>query len=234
MPADPAVLEVLSSGEIEIVGRMPNSSNATFFVTVGGEDSGVQGIYKPLVGERPLWDFPEGLFKREVAAYELSLALGYDIIPPTFVRQGPVGEGSLQLFVEYDQSEHYFHLLDNRLDTYDQLRAMAVFDIVANNTDRKGGHVLLDANGRIWGIDHGVCFNEEFKLRTVIWDFAGEDIIEELLTPLEVLTNDVPATLNKLLNDEEIEAMLERTEWLLQNRVFPAPGSRYEYPWPML
>ena len=111
---------------------------------------------------------------------------------------------------------------------------MAVFDIVANNTDRKGGHIVVDADEHLWGIDHGVCFSDEFKLRTVIWDFAGEDIAEELLAPLEVFMNDVPTNLIALLNDDEIDAMLERTEWLLQNRTFPAPESRYQYPWPLL
>ena len=111
---------------------------------------------------------------------------------------------------------------------------MAVFDIVANNTDRKGGHVLVDAHDHLWGIDHGVCFSDDFKLRTVIWDFAGDDIAEELLAPLEVLMNDVPTNLASLLTDDEIDAMLERTEWLLTNRVFPAPESRYQYPWPLL
>lgn len=234
MPHDPEVVETLNSGEIEIVGRMPNSSNATFFVVVGGEESGVHGIYKPLAGERPLWDFPEGLYKREIAAYELSEALGYHIVPPTVYRDGPAGEGSLQLFVEYDHTEHYFHLLEQRPDTHSQLRTMTVFDVVANNTDRKGGHVLLDADGHVWGIDHGVCFSADFKLRTVMWDFAGEDIADELLAPLEVLMEDLPAVFHQLLSDEEIEAMFERTEWLLQNRVFPSPGSRYDYPWPIL
>jgi uncharacterized repeat protein (TIGR03843 family) len=149
-------------------------------------------------------------------------------------RDGPAGEGSLQLFVEYDHTEHYFHLLEQRPDTHSQLRTMTVFDVVANNTDRKGGHVLLDADGHVWGIDHGVCFSAEFKLRTVMWDFAGEDIAEELLAPLEVLMEDVPKELLALLTEDEIDAMFERTEWLLQNRVFPSPGSRYDYPWPIL
>ncbi len=234
MAHDPAVLEVLTSGDIAVLGRMPNSSNATYFVEVGDDSAKVHGIYKPLMGERPLWDFPEGLYKREIAAYELSEALGYNIVPPTVYRDGPVGEGSVQLFVEYDHTEHYFHLLEQRPDTHSQLRTMAVFDVVANNTDRKGGHVLLDANDHVWGIDHGVCFSADFKLRTVIWDFAGEDIPEELLAPLEVLMEDLPPVFHQLLHEAEIEAMFERTEWLLQNRVFPSPGSRYDYPWPIL
>jgi len=223
MSNTPDLLHLLTEGHLEIEGRMPNSSNATFLMAVG--DDGTQGIYKPLTGERPLWDFEPGLYKREVAAYRLSEALGYDIIPPTVVREGPLGEGSLQ---------HYFMFLDSRPELHDQLRKMAVFDIVANNTDRKGGHVLVDAENHLWGIDHGVCFSDEFKLRTVIWDFAGDDIAEELLAPLEVLMNDVPTNLASLLTDDEIDAMLERTEWLLTNRVFPAPESRYQYPWPLL
>ena len=232
MTHGPELLQVLSEGHIEIEGRMPNSSNATFLCAVG--DDGTQGIYKPLTGERPLWDFEPGLYKREVAAYRLSEALGYENIPPTVVREGPLGEGSLQLFIAHDPSLHYFTFLDGRPELHDQLRKMAVFDIVANNTDRKGGHIVVDADNHLWGIDHGVCFSDEFKLRTVIWDFAGEDIAEELLAPLEVLMNEVPTNLIALLNDEEIDAMLERTEWLLQNRVFPAPESRYQYPWPLL
>ena len=232
MTHGPELLQVLSEGHIEIEGRMPNSSNATFLCAVG--DDGTQGIYKPLTGERPLWDFEPGLYKREVAAYRLSEALGYENIPPTVVREGPLGEGSLQLFIAHDPSLHYFTFLDGRPELHDQLRKMAVFDIVANNTDRKGGHIVVDADNHLWGIDHGVCFSDEFKLRTVIWDFAGEDIAEELLAPLEVLMNEVPTNLIALLNDEEIDAMLERTEWLLQNRTFPAPESRYQYPWPLL
>ena len=232
MSNTPELLQLLTDGHLEIEGRMPNSSNATFMMAVG--DDGTQGIDKPLTGERPLWDFPPGLYKREVAAYRLSEALQYDIIPPTVVREGPLGEGSLQLFINHDPSLHYFTFLDDRPELHDQLRTMAVFDIVANNTDRKGGHVLVDAQDHLWGIDHGVCFSDEFKLRTVIWDFAGEDIADELLAPLEVLVNDVPTNLVSLLTEEEIDAMLERIGWLLRNRVFPAPESRYQYPWPLL
>ena len=191
---------------------MPNSSNATFLVQVGDPEAGIKGIYKPLRGERPLWDFPAGLYKREVAAYLLSESLGYHLVPPTVMRDGPLGEGSLQLFIDYDPEEHY----------------------LMNNTDRKGGHVLLDSDGAIWGIDHGVCFSDDFKLRTVIWDFAGQTIADSFLSPLESLMQSVPIAVAALLSDNEIEAMLERTEWLLENRVFPTPESRYQYPWPLL
>lgn len=237
MRHDPCVLERLSCGDIDIDGRMPNSSNATFLVTIGahGDDaSPMKAIYKPLSGERPLWDFDPGLYKREVAAYRLSDVLGYHIIPPTVVREGPLGEGSLQLFIDHDPSQHYFTFLDGRPELHDRLRTLAVFDIVANNTDRKGGHVLVDDDSNVWGIDHGVCFSDEFKLRTVIWDFAGDHIDESLLAPLEPFVQSVPVSIAALLTDDEIEAMIERAVWLLENRVFPAAESRYQYPWPLL
>lgn len=237
MKHDPAVLDRLLHGDIDIQGRMPNSSNATYLVTIAsynGDDSPMQAIYKPLMGERPLWDFDPGLYKREVCAYRLSDVLGYDIIPPTVIRDDQLGEGSLQLFIPHDPSQHYFTFLDGRPELHDRLRTLAVFDIVANNTDRKGGHVLVDNDSNVWGIDHGVCFSDEFKLRTVIWDFAGEEINDYLLTPLETFVQSIPVSIAALLTDDEIEAMTERAMWLLENRIFPAPESRYQYPWPLL
>lgn len=219
---------------MEIEGRMPNSSNGTFLVRIGPEERSIRAIYKPLRGERPLWDFDAGLYKREVAAFRLSEAMQLHLVPPTVVADGPLGEGSVQLFIDYDHTDHYFMLLENRPETHDSLRAMAIFDIVANNTDRKAGHVLLDGQGQVWGIDHGLCFSADFKLRTVIWDFAGEQIDDALLEPVERLANDVPLGVAALLADEEIEALTERAGWLVEHRVFPAPGSRYEYPWPMI
>ena len=133
-----------------------------------------KAIYKPVRGERPLWDFPSGLHRREVAAWELSEYLGWHLVPPTIMRDGPFGEGSLQLFVAADFEQHYFTLYEGRADLHDALRRMCAFDLLANNTDRKSGHCLLGLDGRIWGIDHGLCFAEDFKLRTVIWEFGGE------------------------------------------------------------
>ena len=232
MPADPALLATLAEAPLEVVGRLPNSSNATLLVRVCGTD--LRAVYKPLAGERPLWDFDPGLWLHEVAAFRMSDALGWDLVPPTVPCEGPHGEGSLQLFVDFDPSEHYFTLLENRPDLHDDLRRMAVFDIVANNTDRKGGHVLLGLDGRLWGIDHGVCFSPEFKLRTVIWDFAGEPIDDEILGTLAPWLDTVPDAIAEVLTDDETEAMLGRIEWLLDNRVLPAPESRYQYPWPIL
>ena len=142
-----------------------------------GDADPVCAVYKPARGERSLWDFPDGLYRREVAAYELSEALGWGLVPPTVVRDdGPFGPGSLQLFVEADYEQHYFTLLDDGGHDEDVLRAICAFDIVANNADRKSGHVLRGPDGRLWAIDHGLCFHRQPKLRTVIWDFADEAV----------------------------------------------------------
>lgn len=234
MAADPAVLQLLTTDEMEIVGRMPNSSNATFLVTVGEPEGGVRGIYKPLRGERPLWDFDPGLYKHEAAAFRVSDELGWDLVPPTVVRDGPLGEGSVQLFIDFDPDEHYFTLYESRPDLHHFLRCMAVFDVVANNTDRKGGHVLVDLAGHVWGIDHGVCFSPDFKLRTVIWEFGGDPIEDELIEPLESWRDAVPLSVAVLLTHDEIEAMQERIDWLVETRTYPLPQSRYQYPWPLL
>ena len=166
---------------------MPWSSNATFLVNLG--DTGAQAIYKPVRGERPLWDFEPGLHRREVAAYRLSEAMGFGVVPPTVLRDdGPLGEGSLQWFVAADHREHYFTIAEQRPELHPQLRDIAVLDVVANNTDRKSGHCLL-AGDRVWAIDNGLCFAPDFKLRTVIWEFAGD-----ALTPaqLEAVGDGVP------------------------------------------
>lgn len=234
MAADRAVVDRLTNDEIIIEGRMPNSSNLTFRVWLGSPDSDLRAIYKPLSGERPLWDFEPGLHKREVAAHRLSEAMGVDLVPPTVLREGPLGEGSLQLFIDHDPNQHYFTILADHPELHDRLREMAVFDFVANNTDRKGGHVLLDAHGDIRGIDHGVCFSEEFKLRTVIWDFAGEPVPDRLLDVLARLADAVPLPVASLLSEDENLALSERARWLCDIGSFPAPESRYQYPWPLL
>ena len=152
-------LKLLSTAEVDIEGRMPWSSNATFLcnLTVDGEHVG-QAIYKPLRGERPLWDFEPGLHKREVAAFRLSAAMGLELVPPTVLRDGPLGEGSLQWFIDADHQQHYFTIYENREDLHEALKAFALFDVIANNTDRKSGHLLIDADDHLWGIDHGLCF----------------------------------------------------------------------------
>ena len=230
-------LDLLRNGEVELVGRMVNSSNATFLVTVTDGDypeRTTRAIYKPLRGERPLWDFEPGLHRREVAAWELSRALGLDLVPPTVLRDGPFDEGSFQLFIEADPRHHYFNLFEERPDLHDALRDFAFFDIVANNTDRKGGHLLVDPDDHVWGIDHGVCFAADFKLRTVIWEFAGEPIPERLLDAAAPLIDSVPLPLAVLLADDEVEALRERVSWLLDNPTFPVDHSGRRYPWPLV
>jgi uncharacterized repeat protein (TIGR03843 family) len=227
-------LTALAEGTIDIQGRMPWSSNATFLVTVTHDGAEMRAIYKPHRGERHLWDFPDGLFRREVAAYQLARALGWPLIPETIVRtEAPFGAGSLQRFVDADFDQHYFTLLEEErhLPT---LQAFGAFDVVSNNADRKGGHLVLDHTDRIWGIDHGLCFNVAPKLRTVIWDFAGDPVPEPLLADLRRLAQEPPATLEGLLHPKETEAMIRRAERLAASGVFPEPGDGHPYPWPLV
>jgi uncharacterized repeat protein (TIGR03843 family) len=191
-------------------------------------------VYKPLRGERPLWDFPPGLYKREVAARVLSEALELHLVPPTIVRDGPFGEGSLQLFIDADPHEHYFSIFESRPDLHGRLRHFAFFDFIANNTDRKSGHILLDHEDHLWGIDHGVCFSSDFKLRTVIWDFADEDIPSHLLEAATPLLDKVPLGLAALLDDDEIDALQQRVRYLLENPQFPVDHSGRRHPWPLI
>jgi uncharacterized repeat protein (TIGR03843 family) len=234
---------LLVEGEIELKGRMPWSSNATFLVGVCLDGEASDAIYKPGRGERPLWDFPGGLYRREIAAYRLSEALGWGIVPETVLRtDGPLGEGSVQRFVDADFSQHYFTLLE-REELHPQLRRMAIFDLLANNADRKGGHCLLtrgpsgpqsgESVGHVWGIDHGVCFHDEPKLRTVIWDFAGEAIDADALADVARLSTD-PPLLDDLLSSYEIAAFSRRVAAVTRLSRFPDPGSDRPYPWPLV
>jgi uncharacterized repeat protein (TIGR03843 family) len=203
-------------------------------VNVTCNDKEVRGIYKPLKGERPLWDFEPGLHRNEVAAYRLSEAMGLGIVPPTILRDGPFGEGSVQLFVDVDVQQHYFTIFEQREDLHDQLRAMCAFDIVANNTDRKGGHCLIDAEDHIWAIDHGVCFSPDFKLRTVIWEFGGEELPDNLRAVIEPLIETVPLDVSALLSSEQVVALQERAQWICEGGAFPIDRSGTRYPWPIL
>ena len=229
-------LELLRCADIEVIGRMPWSSNATFLVELScaASEARPRAIYKPLRGERPLWDFEPGLHRREVAAYHLSEAMGIDLVPPTIIRDGPLGEGSLQWFVEVDHSQHYFTIHETREDLHDALRAVAVYDVIANNTDRKSGHVLIDADDHIWGIDHGLCFASEFKLRTVVWEFGGEAIADDLVAKAETIATRVPLAMCTLLADDEVEAMQERAQWIVDHPTYPVDTSGRRYPWPLV
>ncbi len=228
-------LELLAQGEIEILGRLPWSSNYSFLAAVRLGDTDERAVYKPGSGERPLWDYPGGLFRREVAAYELSASLGLDVVPETVLRlDGPHGEGSVQRFVDADFAEHYFTLLNEPI-YHPQLRRIAGFDLLVNNGDRKGGHLLKDLDGRLWGIDHGLCFHVEAKLRTVMWDFAGEELPSEVLLGCETVAEAIPESVASLLEDDERQALRRRSVSLLRKRRFPAPRDDYRaYPWPLV
>ena len=227
-------LRLLRHGEIEVDGRMPWSSNATFLVTASADGQEAKAIYKPVRGERPLWDFPSGLHRREVAAWQLSEYLGWHLVPPTIIREGPFGEGSLQLFVAADFEQHYFTLYEGRADLHDVLRRMCAFDVLANNTDRKSGHCLLGLDGQIYGIDHGLCFAEDFKLRTVIWEFGGERVPDDVLRDVARVADCVPLEVATLLDDEEVAALQRRAAALVDRGIFPIDTSGHRYPWPLV
>ena len=234
-----SILLALHRGDISLQGQFLNSSNRTFLGTLVHEERSMQVVYKPTQGESPLWDFPQrSLARREVAAYRLSRALGWDLIPPTVYRHknAPFGPGSLQLFVDHDPQVHFFTLTPEQKQS---LRPLAVFDLLANNADRKGGHLLLATDGRLWVIDHGICFHVEDKLRTVIWDFAGEPIPDPLLADvarvMDELTQEGPlfASLRAMLLPAEVRALLRRGRRLLAAPRFPHPANhRRPYPWP--
>jgi len=234
---DDRVLEVLARGEIALVGLLPRSSNYTFLARVVDGDDQLLAVYKPRAGEAPLWDFPDGtLYRREVAAYVVATALGWPRVPPTIERDGPHGVGSVQRFLPFDPERHFFTMQDDprHLATFQRV---AAFDAVINNADRKSGHCLLADHGELFFIDHGVCFSEDPKLRTVIWDYAGDPIPPRDLEDLRRLRDEldgaeVGARLEGLLAPSEIAAMRDRIDALLRERRFPQPGHERPYPWP--
>lgn len=234
------LIELFESGAIEVEGRMPYSSNATLLVTVRGKtgdgtEREQRAIYKPGKGERPLWDFPEGLYQREAAMYRLSRALDLDVIPPTTIANGPFGEGSVQCFVDADFEQHYFTLHEAGIGLAD-MRSLCVLDVIGNNADRKSGHCLIGPDNRIHGIDNGLSFHAQFKLRTVIWDFVGEPIERSTLESIErFVDNGPPADLACLLDTFEIDAMLSRARALLNAGTFPADDTDgHRWPWPLV
>lgn len=230
---------MLEHGSLEILGRLPYSSNYTFLATACLEGSEVRAVYKPRRGERPLWDFPQGtLAAREVAAYTISDAGGWGVVPPTVLRtDAPMGEGSLQEFIEHDPNRHYFVLAEERLQDF---LSLAAFDIVINNADRKGGHVIEDATGKLWAVDHGLSFNTEDKLRTVIWEFSGDPLDGAVIAQLTALkdmlldSEGLGGDLGSLLSPPEAAATLLRVEALLAEGVYPVPESEYRLPWPLV
>ncbi|MGC5615008.1 SCO1664 family protein [Georgenia sp. Z1491] len=227
--------DLLLHGDITVIGRLADSSNETFLVEVSGEGDLTWAIYKPELGEAPLRDFPPGLYRRERAAYLLSESLGWHLVPTTVLREEvPFGVGSLQRFVEHDRSAHYFTLVDDAPETHDDLRRIAVFDVLTNNTDRKSGHVLRGEDGRVWGIDHGLCFSARPKLRTVIWDFADERIDADLLAAVAPVVTEVDDEIAALLDDDEVDALRRRALRLVTEGRLPVDLTGMAFPWPLV
>ena len=160
--------------------------------------------------------------------------MGIDLVPPTVIRDGPLGEGSMQWFVNADHQQHYFTIYEQNIQLHPRLREVAAFDLIANNTDRKSGHVLIDDKAHVWGIDHGLCFGADFKLRTVVWEFGGEAIPDDLVQVAARIVKSVPLDIAALLADDEVEAMQERAKWIVEHREFPIDESGRRYPWPLV
>jgi len=258
----------LCDGELSLVGRIRSASNATFLCRVvpegGADGDSVECVYKPIAGEQPLWDFPDGtLAGRELAAYLISDALGWDIVPRTVIRTGPAGPGMVQLWVEQPETPVEPGLVDlcppdcvppgyfSILTAYDhagnevavvhadhpQLRRMAVFDVIVNNADRKGGHILAGLDGAVHGVDHGVCLHAQDKLRTVLWGWAGTRVDEQTLADLrrlEVhLDGPLDGQLRANITGDEVAALRRRLSALIEDPVMPVPGTRNPLPWPI-
>jgi uncharacterized repeat protein (TIGR03843 family) len=232
------ILTLLAKGEMELQGSMPWSSNYTLLASVTYEQIQGLAVYKPRRGESPLWDFPRGtLCQREFAAYLVDSALGWSLVPPTVLREGPYGIGSVQLFIDADQEAHLFTMQKEGGFEW-ALERLAAFDIITNNADRKSGHCLKGSDGRLWAIDHGICFHAEPKLRTILWDFAGQEIRDDILDDLRGLQRQMQANdyqvkiIESLLNTEEMAAFRRRVDRLIQSRRFPSPGGGRNVPWP--
>jgi uncharacterized repeat protein (TIGR03843 family) len=251
------ILTLLSEGAMESLGLLPWSSNYTFLTKItptnfetfavniesseklSDEQFELLAVYKPRQGEAPLWDFPEGtLCLREAAAYRVSESLGWNLIPPTALRQGPHGFGSVQLYVENDPNKHFFTFREDPALVSD-LQRLVAFDLITNNADRKSGHCLLSTSGKLWAIDHGITFNCDYKLRTVIWDFANQPIPVEMLDDLNCLLDNLAppkplyGVLESLLNKSEIKAFRRRVEGLIKLGYFPSPSrGQRSIPWP--
>lgn len=260
-PLPPGVERLLAEGTLTVLGRIMPASNQTYLCRLGDEGDDLRAVYKPVAGEKPLWDFEDGtLANREYAAYLVSESLGWSVVPPTVVRDGPAGPGMVQLWCEPDPAQNAVDVVAQGsepagslkvLDAYDNhdrpvslvhedsaaLRRMALFDLVVNNTDRKGGHVLAMSNGHRYGVDHGVCFHTDDKLRTVLWGWAGQQLQsaenEALVALLSALDTGLRSRLELLLTSAEIDQTCRRVSRLLSGGVFPDPGEGWpSLPWP--
>jgi uncharacterized repeat protein (TIGR03843 family) len=229
-------VDLLVHGEIEVLGRITGSSNQALLVQLESNSVSALACYKAERGERPLWDFPDGLWRREIAAYELDVALGTDLVPTTVARDdAPFGRGSLQWWVDDNEVDHYFTLRE-RSELHHWFRTLGAFDVVANNADRKSGHVIFDGE-RCWAIDNGLCFHEEDKLRTVIWEFADEPIDATVLESLDRFSHGAVGALGEWLSPIELALTQDRARILAEHAVLPAPDERREwppYPWPLI
>lgn len=222
----------LRDGEVEVIGRLVRASNATLLVRIHHHHTCLEAVYKPVVGEEPLWDFPDGtLANREVATYRLARALAWDLVPPTILRDGPYGEGMVQQWIDVDQRVDLIALVQS---DDPRLTHMALFDAVINNTDRKVSHLLPTHDGRVLGCDHGVTFHVHDKLRTVLWQFRGMAIPDALMEDLKRIdTTLVEAVLAGLITDDEMAALVARAQRLIAAGVFPEPSSDWPaVPWP--
>jgi len=230
-------LDLLENGTLEVEGRLVAASNATLYCTVRDGDRQAACVYKPVAGERPLWDFPTGtLAGREVSAYLVSVAAGWYVVPPTVFRDGPLGPGMCQLWIESDESVDIMALA--RSSDHPALREMAVFDAVVNNADRKIGHLLPDRDGHLYGCDHGVCFGEDYKLRTVLWQWRGRRLPVTAMEALRTLQRELNSgslsdDLGRWLSVAEVQATQQRVDLLLRHRVHPYPPEDWPaVPWP--
>ena len=229
----------LSKWPITGIGLHPGGSNYVFVVRLADAEEEMYGIYKPAAGERPLRDFPYGtLHNRELSAYVVADALGWPAVPPTVVREGPHGVGSVQLFIDADFTKHYFNLRDERLDDY---LPIAMFDVLVNNADRKGGACLLDADDQLWAVDHGLTFNPLARRRTVMFEFNGMPYSDEMLLGLDRLVatlddtdSELRISLTDTLDDHEIDSLARRGKEMLVDRSFPLLDPDWNVPWPMI
>lgn len=234
--AEADALTLLRSGELSVEGRLTDASNATFYCAV--RDAGVAAacVYKPVAGERPLWDFPDGtLAEREVAAYEVSQATGWGIVPPTVFRDGPLGPGMVQLWIAEDEDTDLVALIRRRDSA--ELRRVAVLDALINNADRKGGHLVPADGGHVYGVDHGVSFHVDDKLRTVLWQWAGRRLPEEVVDTLRAVRSDLDGPLgvrlHELLTTREVRRTSRRLDGLLTTGRHPEPSGDWPpVPWP--
>ncbi|MFI6036537.1 SCO1664 family protein [Streptomyces sp. NPDC051315] len=260
---DPASVDLLTHGELTVRGRIRDASNAALYCTVAHEGREAACVYKPVAGERPLWDFPDGtLAQREVAAYAVSAATGWGLVPPTVLREGPYGEGMCQLWIEASPEDGLLALVEGEEPAPgwkaigfaevgedrtallvhaddERLRRLAVLDAVINNADRKGGHLLTTGDGRLYGIDHGVTFHVEDKLRTLLWGWAGEPLTGEAVEVLKGLRGalepdgELSAALAALVTPAELDATRARVDALLESGRHPEPGGEWPaIPWP--